>query len=241
MVHVRTLYWTICLASLSKLNCCHQCVSKVRALAIHQSQLHSTSTPNTRTRKTLVHRYMILYSFLTADQLSLPPRSHGIPASNSIFEPDSPRILTVYLLLIRVASFASLTCHRAGLDHGLRAHLSNGFSNRSTTTSLLARPQARSLPGFMAPTLTSCSPSPEPGSIITAGCGPGFLGRVSVPLTAVDHPALADTSCSTNEDSLIYGGGIHGDVSPMVMGACILIPRSLSPRPKLTLTPICER
>jgi hypothetical protein len=144
-------------------------------------------------------------------------------------------------MLTSVASFASLTYHRAGLDHGLRAHVSNGFPNRSTTTSLLARPQARSLPGFMAPTLTSRSLSPEPGSIITAGCGPDFLDRVSVPLTAVDHPALADTSCSTNEDSLTYGGGIHGYVSPMVIGAYILIPRSLSPGPKLTLTPICER
>jgi hypothetical protein len=85
---------------------------------------------------------------------------------------------------------------------GFRAYLSNGFSNRSTTTSLLARLQARSLPGFIAPTLTSRSLSPDPGSIITAGCGLGFLGRVGVPLTVVDLPALVDTSCSTNEDSL---------------------------------------
>jgi len=97
------------------------------------------------------------------------------------------------------------------------------------------------LPGFMAPTLTSRSPSPEPGSTITAGCGPDFLDRVSVPLAAVDHPELADTPCYTNEDLLTYGGSIHGYVTPMVMGAYILIPRSLPPGPKLTLTPICER
>ena len=41
-------------SSIAKLDECHQCVSKVRALAIHQWQLHSTSTLVRKTGRTAV-------------------------------------------------------------------------------------------------------------------------------------------------------------------------------------------
>lgn len=83
-------------STIAKLDDCHQCVSKIRALLIHQWQLHSTCPlvgkagrtlwiwpcmANKGTSKTPLRIHIWSSTVYNSRQLSIPPLSHGIPAS----------------------------------------------------------------------------------------------------------------------------------------------------------------